>query len=188
MFVVKADVYLSELKAHAVKMHDACRQAWEERARDGSFVRLATEPFFRCPADSVDFAVMERTAGAAVVEAARPLVGRVPPRARVDDATRTSGGRGHRRHAHRGTRGRPTPRGRRRSPPPHPRARGGAAQVVFFFGVGAGWREMGRSSAGAPAFRGPGFQTRVNGDQQSNHGRCFDLHATVAFSSLVAGV
>ena len=68
MFVVKADVYLSELKAHAVKMHDACRQAWEERARDGSFVRLATEPFFRCPADSVDFAVMERTAGAAVVE------------------------------------------------------------------------------------------------------------------------
>jgi mannose-1-phosphate guanylyltransferase/mannose-6-phosphate isomerase len=70
MFAFRASAYLEELKAHAPAMLAACEAAVAGAARDMDFTRLAPEPFRACPADSIDYAVMERTARAAVVPVA----------------------------------------------------------------------------------------------------------------------
>jgi len=67
MFAFRASVYLEELKAHAPAMLAACEAAVAGAARDMDFTRLAAEPFGTCPSDSIDYAVMEHTARAAVV-------------------------------------------------------------------------------------------------------------------------
>jgi mannose-1-phosphate guanylyltransferase/mannose-6-phosphate isomerase len=45
----------------------ACREAVAEAARDLDFVRLDVDAFTRCPGDSIDYAVMEKTERAVVV-------------------------------------------------------------------------------------------------------------------------
>ncbi len=67
MFVFSARRYLEELGRHAPAMLAACRTAWEKAATDLDFVRLDAAAFAACPADSIDYAVMEKTGRAAVV-------------------------------------------------------------------------------------------------------------------------
>jgi mannose-1-phosphate guanylyltransferase/mannose-6-phosphate isomerase len=67
MFVLGARRYLEELERHAPAMLAACRTAWEKAATDLDFVRLDAQAFGACPADSIDYAVMEKTDAAAVV-------------------------------------------------------------------------------------------------------------------------
>ena len=67
MFVFSARRYLEELGRHAPAMLAACRAAWEKAATDLDFVRLDEAAFAACPADSIDYAVMEKTDSAAVV-------------------------------------------------------------------------------------------------------------------------
>jgi mannose-1-phosphate guanylyltransferase/mannose-6-phosphate isomerase len=67
MFVFGARRYLEELGRHAPRMLEACRAAWERAASDLDFVRLDRAAFTACPADSIDYAVMEKTDAAAVV-------------------------------------------------------------------------------------------------------------------------
>jgi mannose-1-phosphate guanylyltransferase/mannose-6-phosphate isomerase len=67
MFVVGARRYLEELGRHAPEILAACRAAWEKAATDLDFVRLEEASFAACPADSIDYAVMEKTDAAAVV-------------------------------------------------------------------------------------------------------------------------
>ena len=67
MFVLGARRYLEELGRHAPEMLAACRAAWEKAATDLDFVRLDEASFAACPADSIDYAVMEKTDAAAVV-------------------------------------------------------------------------------------------------------------------------
>jgi len=67
MFLFRASVLLAELEKHAPEMLGACRRAWEGRAADLDFTRLGVEAFAACPADSIDYAVMEKTAKAAVI-------------------------------------------------------------------------------------------------------------------------
>lgn len=69
MFLFRAALYLQELERFAPRMAAACRQAWRERKIDGRFTRPGAEAFAASPADSIDYAVMERTSLAAV----RPL-------------------------------------------------------------------------------------------------------------------
>lgn len=69
MFLMRAGIYLQELDRFAPQMAEACRRAWQGRALDGRFVRPDAEAFAAAPADSIDYAVMERTNLAAV----RPL-------------------------------------------------------------------------------------------------------------------
>jgi mannose-1-phosphate guanylyltransferase/mannose-6-phosphate isomerase len=45
----------------------ATRTAFEHAKRDGDFIRLDRDAFAACPADSIDYAVMERTDAAAVL-------------------------------------------------------------------------------------------------------------------------
>jgi mannose-1-phosphate guanylyltransferase/mannose-6-phosphate isomerase len=67
MFMFKASNYLDELKEHAPKMLAACRIAWQGRCTDLDFTRLDAEAFAACPADSIDYAVMEKTDHAFVI-------------------------------------------------------------------------------------------------------------------------
>ena len=67
MFVFSARRYLEELGRHAPAVLAACRAAWEKAATDLDFVRLDEAAFAACPADSIDYAVMEKTDSAAVV-------------------------------------------------------------------------------------------------------------------------
>ncbi len=67
MFMFRAHVYLDELKRHAPKMLAACEAAVAAAQRDLDFTRLPKDEFSACPGDSIDYAVMEKTALAVVV-------------------------------------------------------------------------------------------------------------------------
>jgi mannose-1-phosphate guanylyltransferase/mannose-6-phosphate isomerase len=67
MFLFRASRYLEELQQHAPAMLAAARAAFEEANTDLDFIRLDPEAFTRAPNDSIDYAVMEKTARAAVV-------------------------------------------------------------------------------------------------------------------------
>ena len=67
MFLFSARRYLEELERFAPLMRDACGRAFTAAARDLDFTRLSAEAFAECPADSIDYAVMEKTESAAVV-------------------------------------------------------------------------------------------------------------------------
>ena len=67
MFMFKASRYLEELQRFAPTMLATSREALEKAQTDLDFVRLDSEAFARCPADSIDYAVMEKTDAAAVI-------------------------------------------------------------------------------------------------------------------------
>jgi mannose-1-phosphate guanylyltransferase/mannose-6-phosphate isomerase len=67
MFMFRASAYLAELERHAPAMLAACKAAVAAATRDLDFTRLPAAEFGACPADSVDYAVMEKTALAVVV-------------------------------------------------------------------------------------------------------------------------
>lgn len=67
MFMFKASRYLEELAKFRPDILNACQQALKHTSTDMDFVRLDTEAFTACPADSIDYAVMEKTADAVVV-------------------------------------------------------------------------------------------------------------------------
>jgi mannose-1-phosphate guanylyltransferase/mannose-6-phosphate isomerase-like protein (cupin superfamily) len=67
MFLFKASRYLEELALLHPEMGDSCKNAYEGAGADHEFVRIPTEAFSRCPADSIDYAVMEKTGSAAMV-------------------------------------------------------------------------------------------------------------------------
>lgn len=61
MFVLQAARYLEVLKTHAPDILHACEAAMEQAQRDLDFVRLGEEAFAKCPSESIDIAVMEKT-------------------------------------------------------------------------------------------------------------------------------
>ena len=61
MFMFRAGAYLEELERHRPEIHACCRRAFAGMRRDLDFLRLEEEAFAACPADSVDYAVMEQT-------------------------------------------------------------------------------------------------------------------------------
>ena len=67
MFLFRAGAYLAELERQQPAMLAACRAALAAARRDQDFVRLDQEAFAACPSDSIDYAVMEKTARAAVL-------------------------------------------------------------------------------------------------------------------------
>ena len=71
-FLFRADVMLDEMRAHAPKVLEAARAAYEGAARDLDFLRLDADAFAQAPQISVDYAVMERTDRAAVLPVSFP--------------------------------------------------------------------------------------------------------------------
>ena len=70
MFMFRASQYLEELGTHAPDMLQAARKAFDKANIDLDFVRLDASSFATAPSDSIDYAVMEKTARAAVVPVA----------------------------------------------------------------------------------------------------------------------
>ena len=67
MFLFRASAFLAELERHQPAMLAACRDALAKARRDEDFVRLDKAAFCASPSDSIDYAVMEKTADAAVL-------------------------------------------------------------------------------------------------------------------------
>lgn len=67
MFLFAADKYLEELGNHAPDMLNACTKAMQSAHESGEFLRPQQEAFAACPADSIDYAVMEKTSNAMMV-------------------------------------------------------------------------------------------------------------------------
>ncbi len=60
MFLFRAGEYLRQLSEHDPAMAAAVAQAYAEKQHDLDFVRLAAGPFAASPANSIDYAVMEK--------------------------------------------------------------------------------------------------------------------------------
>jgi mannose-1-phosphate guanylyltransferase/mannose-6-phosphate isomerase len=67
MFLFRARRYLEELDRHAPDIAAACRSAFAGAVRDLDFTRVDVKSFEACRSDSIDYAVMEKTADAVVV-------------------------------------------------------------------------------------------------------------------------
>lgn len=67
MFVFRARRYLEELERFAPAIAAAARKAYDGARADLDFTRLDAKAFEACPSDSIDYAVMEKTADAVVV-------------------------------------------------------------------------------------------------------------------------
>ena len=67
MFLFRASRYLEELARFRPDIVDAVRAAHAAARHDGDFVRLDKDAFSACPSDSIDYAVMEKTADAMVL-------------------------------------------------------------------------------------------------------------------------
>jgi mannose-1-phosphate guanylyltransferase / mannose-6-phosphate isomerase len=68
MFAFAAAKYLDELQRLRPEMLAAVRKAYASSVRDLDFLRLDRAAFEQCPSDSIDYAVMEKTADAVVVQ------------------------------------------------------------------------------------------------------------------------
>jgi len=62
LFIMRASVWLAAIETCRADILAACRDAWAKGSADGDFLRIDAEAFERCPAQSIDYAVMERIA------------------------------------------------------------------------------------------------------------------------------
>ena len=67
MFLFKASHYLKELELHRPDIYEACQISMKDITKDYDFLRINETAFDACPSDSIDYAVMEKTADAVVV-------------------------------------------------------------------------------------------------------------------------
>ena len=64
LFMMQASTWLKAMAHLQPAMEAACRAAWAGGSRDADFVRLDKAAFLACPSDSIDYAIMEKLAGA----------------------------------------------------------------------------------------------------------------------------
>jgi mannose-1-phosphate guanylyltransferase len=67
MFMFKASIILAELERHSPEILTSCRSALAASVADLDFIRVDSLSFESCPADSLDYAVMEKTDKAVVI-------------------------------------------------------------------------------------------------------------------------
>lgn len=67
MFLFKASTFLAELKQYRPDIYASCELAMAEVDPDLDFIRINQQAFLACPAESIDYAVMEKTDSAVVV-------------------------------------------------------------------------------------------------------------------------
>ncbi len=68
MFALSAAKYLDQLNRFEPAMLAAATAAFRNSVRDLDFLRLDREAFAKCPSNSIDYAVMEKTSDAVVVQ------------------------------------------------------------------------------------------------------------------------
>ncbi len=69
MFALTADTLLAEMERHTPEVAASMAEAVAAGREDGCFFRFGGEAMAACPSDSIDYALMEKTAQAAVIEA-----------------------------------------------------------------------------------------------------------------------
>ncbi len=69
MFAFTAEALLAEMQTHAPEIVESMTEAVGKGKPDGLFFRFDKEAMADCPAESIDYALMEKTSKAAVVEA-----------------------------------------------------------------------------------------------------------------------
>jgi len=67
LFVFQPSTFLTELKSYAPVIFEHCERAIDTITTDLDFIRLNEKTMSSCPADSIDYAVMEHTQRAVVV-------------------------------------------------------------------------------------------------------------------------
>lgn len=67
MFLMKSSRYLEELEKYRPDIYEICKVATKSVNRDMDFLRINKEEFLKCPSDSIDYAVLEKTSDAVVV-------------------------------------------------------------------------------------------------------------------------
>jgi len=67
IFAVRASVWIDAIGEFRPDIFRACERAYRRGRRDGGFHRVEAQAFGECPADSIDYAVMEKATGAMVV-------------------------------------------------------------------------------------------------------------------------
>ena len=67
MFAFKASVYLAELNKFNPEIFKVCEEAIHNKTEDLDFIRITKELFEKCPDESVDYAVMEKTSDSVVI-------------------------------------------------------------------------------------------------------------------------
>ena len=67
MFMFEAEQYLEELKKYASDIFQACNLSMQNICLDLDFIRIDQMEFEKCRSESIDYAVMERTAHAVVI-------------------------------------------------------------------------------------------------------------------------
>jgi mannose-1-phosphate guanylyltransferase len=61
IFMFKASTYLNELEKFAPDILDICKKSYSKTYKDLDFIRIANDEFSKCPSQSIDYAVMEKT-------------------------------------------------------------------------------------------------------------------------------
>ena len=67
MFMFRASVYLNHLNLLAPDIYMGCKHSYESANLNTDFISIPLEPFSKCRAKSIDFAVMEKAEKAAVI-------------------------------------------------------------------------------------------------------------------------
>jgi len=67
IFLFRGDAFLTELQKLRPDIYTACQRSWQTNTVDMDFVRPDTNLFSTCPAESIDYAVMEKTTNAMVM-------------------------------------------------------------------------------------------------------------------------
>lgn len=67
MFLFKASAYLDALQKLAPTMYSGCFESMQSCVLDGLFVRPESDAFLKCPSDSIDYAVMEKSDEVAMI-------------------------------------------------------------------------------------------------------------------------
>ena len=67
MFMFRASRFIEELKKYQPEILTACEKAIGNTSEDLDFIRIDSNEFEKCPDDSIDYAVMEKTDSAVVV-------------------------------------------------------------------------------------------------------------------------
>ena len=67
IFMMTAERWLEEIQRFRPDIAEASTTAWREGRRDLDFFRIGKDAFSRCPSESIDYAVMEKTDSAVVI-------------------------------------------------------------------------------------------------------------------------
>lgn len=68
MFMFQASHYITELAKYSPEILQACELSLAKSKLDLDFIRLDNDAFSKCPSDSIDYAVMEKTKSAVMME------------------------------------------------------------------------------------------------------------------------